>query len=110
MARRNRLEHSRIHIAECHWLHVAGGLREQGIAAFVENRARPMRRLHPGGELLGRDSVNLEAHAWKAVSAEMRRQTLERALSVSFKVQPRCHPRHRVNLRSKLRDEEDIPH
>src|SRR6202012_1627714 len=51
-------------------LDVRALLEQPAIGRFVQRRALAARGRRPGGELVGRDRVDLEAHAGEAVAAE----------------------------------------
>src|SRR5207253_55592 len=76
----------------------------------VEHRPLAAGALAPCGELLRRHRKYVELHAGEAVAAEMRRTAGKDAFPVRLKVQPGRHPRHGVDHRPHLRDEEDVPY
>src|SRR4051795_7422777 len=80
-----------------HGLHIAARFLELRVAGRVELRPGSTRALGPHGELVGRQSLDLELHAWEAVATEMRRLPLIDALPVCLEVQARRHPRHGVD-------------
>src|SRR5436305_2112661 len=52
-------------------LHIAARFLELRVAGGVERRSASARALRPHGELVGRQSLHLELHAWEAVAAEV---------------------------------------